>query len=218
MWQARDWQSQIERDRKIHRYVTESTTQTALDALDVQSGDRVLVAGCGYGREALLLRERCPGAEVQAIDQSPNMVRAAQDNGIDAETADITALPFPDNHFERVLCYGVLMHVDGDRKALEQLARVTAPGGVLVWTFNHRLSPASWAMWAIWKLRGTAPNVRQQFRSGGYWRSVIPNYQTVGGSFIPGIGPDWAYPFAAGVSKVGGAVLPRYETVARWRK
>lgn len=218
MWQAGDWQQQIERDRKIHRYVTETTTKTALDALDVKPGHRVLVAGCGYGREALLLTERYPGAQIECIDQSPDMVSAAQSRGLDAKTADITALQYPSGAFDRVLCYGVLMHIEHDRKALEQLARVTAPGGVLVWTYSHRHSPAAWATKLVWKVMGTAPGVRQQFRSGGYWKPVIRDFETVGGSFIPGIGPNWAYQAAVGVSKAGGAVLPRYQTVARWQK
>jgi SAM-dependent methyltransferase len=42
---------------------------------------------------------------------------------------DITALDLPDASFDAVLCSHVLEHVDDDRAAMRELARVTAPGG-----------------------------------------------------------------------------------------
>jgi SAM-dependent methyltransferase len=48
--------------------------------------------------------------------------------GVDCQ-ADITALPFPDDHFEVVYCSHVLEHVPDDRKAMRELHRVLSPGG-----------------------------------------------------------------------------------------
>jgi SAM-dependent methyltransferase len=43
--------------------------------------------------------------------------------------ADITALPFPDDSFDAILCSHVLEHVLDDRKAMRELYRVLRPGG-----------------------------------------------------------------------------------------
>ena len=43
--------------------------------------------------------------------------------------ADITALPFAEEEFDVVLCSHVLEHVDDDRGALAEVARVLRPGG-----------------------------------------------------------------------------------------
>lgn len=43
--------------------------------------------------------------------------------------ADITDLPFEDGSFDVVLCNHVLEHIDDDRLAMRELARVLAPGG-----------------------------------------------------------------------------------------
>ncbi|MGH2941737.1 MAG: methyltransferase domain-containing protein, partial [Solirubrobacteraceae bacterium] len=42
---------------------------------------------------------------------------------------DIQALPFEDDGFDVVICNHVLEHIPDDRRAMSELARVTAPGG-----------------------------------------------------------------------------------------
>ncbi len=42
---------------------------------------------------------------------------------------DVTAIPFPDNTFDWILCNHVLEHVPNDRLALSELLRVLKPGG-----------------------------------------------------------------------------------------
>jgi SAM-dependent methyltransferase len=45
---------------------------------------------------------------------------------------DIHAIPFPENHFDVVLCNHVLEHVDDDIKAMREIHRVLKPGGFTV--------------------------------------------------------------------------------------
>jgi hypothetical protein len=42
---------------------------------------------------------------------------------------DVQNIPFPDSHFDVVICNHVLEHVDDDRKAMMELLRVMKPGG-----------------------------------------------------------------------------------------
>jgi len=44
------------------------------------------------------------------------------------------ALPFPDSHFEGIVCSEVFEHIPDSRKAVTEMARVLVPGGVLVLT------------------------------------------------------------------------------------
>jgi SAM-dependent methyltransferase len=46
--------------------------------------------------------------------------------------ADVTALPFPSGEFDVVLCSHVLEHVEDDRRAARELARVLRPDGFAV--------------------------------------------------------------------------------------
>jgi SAM-dependent methyltransferase len=45
------------------------------------------------------------------------------------EKIDITAIPYPNESFDAILCNHVLEHVTEDRKAMDELYRVLRPGG-----------------------------------------------------------------------------------------
>jgi len=68
------------------------------------------------------------------LELLPELERVTCDldrGGVDV-AADITALPFRDASFDAVLCSHVLEHVEDDRTAMAELARVLRPGGWLV--------------------------------------------------------------------------------------
>jgi len=52
--------------------------------------------------------------------------------------ADAMNLPFAAESFSHVIASEVLEHLEDDRKALREIARVTKPDGVLIITFPHR--------------------------------------------------------------------------------
>jgi SAM-dependent methyltransferase len=47
-----------------------------------------------------------------------------------AVLGDATAMPFPDGAFDRVIAAEVLEHIPDDQRALNEIARVLAPGGI----------------------------------------------------------------------------------------
>ena len=105
---------------------------------DVPLGSRWLDIGCGIGQHAMRLQRR--GYRVVAADFSPDRVRAATahirqmglGNEIPVQREDLVAgLSFPAASFDAVLCWGVLMHIPMLETAMEELMRVTRPGGKL---------------------------------------------------------------------------------------
>jgi len=106
-----------------------------------------LDAGCGSGFFSRLLAER--GASVIGVDGSGSMIASAQRLGEAAGLAGTTQfkviptvenLPFADASFDGALCLSVLEYLDSPYESLDELARVVAPGGLLIVSVPHRRS------------------------------------------------------------------------------
>lgn len=101
-----------------------------------------LDVGCGTG----VLAERVAGAgyPVVGIDPSRGMLHRLHERRPDIPrvVGDGTALPFADGAFAFTYCVAVLHHVAAPpavRRTLEEMARVTRPGGhILIWDHNPR--------------------------------------------------------------------------------
>ena len=101
-------------------------------------GSVILDAGCGSCAKSVLLAAR--GLQVVGTDFSQSALDLAAgtvaehgvSDRISLQREDLTALSFADGQFKYILCWGVLMHVPEVQKALAELARVLAPGGLLV--------------------------------------------------------------------------------------
>ena len=97
----------------------------------------VLDAACGTGLvgESLALL----GYRLTGCDVSPRMLAAAQRTGAYAALAqgDLAALPFADNAFAGFIAMGATGPGHAPPAALAELARVTRPGGVGVFSLRE---------------------------------------------------------------------------------
>ena len=95
--------------------------------------ENVLDAGCGMGQWTLCLGEL--NSHVCALDSMVKRVEivrqimeAASTNISDIRKQSIESMDYPDEHFDGIFCYGVLM-MTNYRKALREFYRVLKPGG-----------------------------------------------------------------------------------------
>jgi arsenite methyltransferase len=120
-----------------------------LDLIPWRGDEQVLDVGCGRGLMMIgaagrLTSGRATGIDIwQAADQSGNTAGAALANAqaagvadrVTIQTADMRALPFADGAFDVVLSHWTVHNLDAARDrtlALEEIARVLRPGGLLV--------------------------------------------------------------------------------------
>jgi SAM-dependent methyltransferase len=108
----------------------------------VSPGQRVLDVACGTGfATRAASRAAAPNGQVVGSDINPAMLETAQrvaDEGstITWELASALDLPFPDNTFDSVISQQGVQFLPDVVKGLEEMARVTKPGGrlgVTVW-------------------------------------------------------------------------------------
>lgn len=81
------------------------------------------------------------GATVVSIDVDTSHFRAdvaAPRERLTVERADATAMPFPDNSFDRVVSTACIKHIPErhDRRAVREMMRVCKPGGLVALTFD----------------------------------------------------------------------------------
>src|SRR3954447_693521 len=118
-------------DSFMGRYSVQLGPQMA-DLAGVQAGERVLDVGCGPG--ALTAELVLRGAQVSAVDPSPQFVAAAQERYPDADVRQSSAesLPFGDGEFDAALAQLVVHFMPERGGGLAEMRRVTRPGGVVV--------------------------------------------------------------------------------------
>lgn len=99
-----------------------------LKALDLQPGERLLDAGCGYGYFA----RYCEDADYTGIDFDPGRIELARRRRAayphqKFQVGDATCLGFPDKSFDKVICYGLLHHLSDEAASLclRELNRVS---------------------------------------------------------------------------------------------
>jgi SAM-dependent methyltransferase len=133
-----------------------------LERLGLPPGSRVLDLGCGRGRHTHALAA-LGRVVVVGLDQNREDLEAAREgfsllaegDGWSLVEGDALRLPFRDAAFDAVVCSEVLEHLPLYEQALDEIARVTKPGGVLAVSVPRRW-PES-ICWALSESYRTAP-------------------------------------------------------------
>jgi len=128
-------------------------------AAEAPAGYRVLDVGCGKKPYYPLFAERA--SEYVGVDVVENPLAELR--------GPVEALPVEDGAFDLVLCTQVLEHCDDPVRAVQELRRVTAPGGRVLasthGTWVYHPSPNDYWRW-------THTGLERLFAENGDWAAV----------------------------------------------
>lgn len=110
----------------------EAGRKRAIERVDIQPNDRILILGCGTGMDLDYLPA---DASVTAIDVSKSMVRRTESRAeslgmdVDARVGDAQSIPFENDSFDVVLLHLVISVVPDPKALVDEATRVLAPDG-----------------------------------------------------------------------------------------
>jgi ubiquinone/menaquinone biosynthesis C-methylase UbiE len=142
----KDFFNQLAPDWDQRFYTSELKERLKSLVLDfhLQKGSRVLDVGSGTGGIIpYILQNIGKQGSVWAVDFAEEMVglgkeKFRHDPRVDFQSASVEALPFDDQFFDHVVCFGALPHFEDKGTALIEMGRVLKTGGNLI--IAHALS------------------------------------------------------------------------------
>lgn len=135
----KDRERQAATEHEVTRDIMDRLFARAVDGLEITEGTRVLDLGADLCQASRYFAGL--GADVVAADVEYTHLQAVdfgQDHGEAPEgyfsrvMADAHRLPFEDAAFDICFCRSTIHHLDRMHGALKEMARVTAPGGMVV--------------------------------------------------------------------------------------
>ena len=120
--------------------VSGETYRKRLDAIGFLQRGKILDAGCGFGQWSVELARHNPS--LCAIDMQPLRLKILAEiveqlglDNVETKKSRLEELPYDDNTFDGIFCYGVISCTDW-KKTLGEFARVLKKDGILYLTAN----------------------------------------------------------------------------------
>lgn len=183
-------------DKIMPDCVQEYHDRKLVEMMNPESDNVLLDAGCGVGDQTMLLSRFVK--QITAMDFSSVMAdrcaKRLKEAGIanaTAETADVTALPYPDQTFDRTMCIAVLTYLNPEEvdRAIEELTRVTKDGGLLVLHVKDLWSGTGMIVTFGRFIRGLIkgrPELEYQYRTHWWYKKKLRRHGIVEASYAYG--------------------------------
>ncbi len=131
--------TQIDRERRQSKFTHDRFfTETNWEVGSLE-GKKVLEAGCGAGRFTQVFLDFTKG-NLYSFDYSDSVSANYRNNGhhgkrLNIFQASIYEMPFPDNSFDKIFCFGVLQFTPDFKQSIKSLVDKAKPGSEIVVDF-----------------------------------------------------------------------------------
>jgi ubiquinone/menaquinone biosynthesis C-methylase UbiE len=134
----------------------ENLTKKICTIVQIGENQAVLDVGCGFGGTISLLNKQYSNMNLTGLNidgrqliRAKNQVTAGSTNRINFVEGDACKLPFPDNHFDKILAVECIFHFPDRKSFFQEVCRVLKPGGCMALSDfipNPLLLPHCWIM------------------------------------------------------------------------
>ncbi len=115
----------------VIRYIEKRRIYWLLKLLSPLENENILEVGCGAGH----VLQGVGVGHLYGIDLSPTMLARARKrlgDKVELKKCNGEHIDYPDNRFDKVICTEVLEHTIHPAKVIEEITRVSKPGGIVV--------------------------------------------------------------------------------------
>jgi ubiquinone/menaquinone biosynthesis C-methylase UbiE len=121
--------------RLIQKHFEFALFKRFLEKNDINLQNKIIIdAGCGSGYSSQLILNEFNPSELIAFDYMPEQIELAKKRNLDVDffVGDVRKLELQDNICDAVFIFGILHHIPEWKTALEEVARVLKPEGILL--------------------------------------------------------------------------------------
>ena len=135
------WVDLHKENRYRPKYPSETVVQFVFRNFSRDGKTKILDLGCGAGRHVFFLgKENIVPFGVDFSDEGIRCTKellcayGMEDYAQNMQVASLTELPYEDESFDGIVCYGVLYYLDlpGIKKAVKEMERVLKPNGKIL--------------------------------------------------------------------------------------
>jgi SAM-dependent methyltransferase len=128
------WDNFFRKEGAAWKFLPSNSALAAVDLFKSEGFVKVLIPGCGYGRNARLFDEN--GFEVTGIEISGSAISIARENGLKfpVHEGSVTNMPYDGEMYDSVFCYAVLhlLNKPERKKFLKACYNQLKPGGIMI--------------------------------------------------------------------------------------
>jgi SAM-dependent methyltransferase len=128
------WESRFKNEGIMWKFEPSDSAFLTLELFKSNGIRKILIPGCGYGRNLKLFHDN--GFQVTGIEISKSAIDLAKANGLDCviHHGSVTSMPFDKEKYEGIFCYALihLLNKNERKQFLKACYNQLKPGGMMV--------------------------------------------------------------------------------------